>query len=123
MTFLHVGVTVALALLLFVCAMETFTHGPGGFYYMTKALMWIWSPFAMAAADGNSGITLPAEAVALIWSAVVGSLSGYIAPIFLKPKIQIPLSPRTNPATLRELKTEQHNEESEQVGASADDNQ
>jgi hypothetical protein len=90
--FLHAAVTLALALLLFVGGMGSFTYGPGAGFHVTKAVMWIWSPFAMAAGSGNSGI-----GIALLWSLIVGVLAGFILPLFIKPKTQKPLPPGANP--------------------------
>ena len=90
-------VTLALALLLFVGGMGSFTYGPGAGFHVTKVLMWIWSPLAMAAANGNSGIGIPAEVVALLWSLIIGVLAGFIIPLFIKPKTQKPLPPGANP--------------------------
>ena len=95
--FLHAAVTLALALLLFVGGMGSFTYGPGAGFHVTSALMWIWSPFAMAAANSNSGIGISAEGVALLWSLIVGVLAGFIIPLFVKPKTQKPLLPGANP--------------------------
>ncbi len=89
--------TLALALLLFVGGMGSFTYGPGAGFHVTRVLMWIWSPFVMAAANDNSGIGMPAEGVALLWSLIVGILGGFIIPLFIKPKTQKPLPPGANP--------------------------
>jgi hypothetical protein len=97
MTFLHAAVTLALALLLFVGGMGSFTYGPGAGFHVTEVLMWIWSPFAMTAANGNSGIGMPAEVVALLWSLIFGILGGFILPLFIKPKTQKRLPPSANP--------------------------
>ncbi len=51
----------------------------------------------MAAANGNSGIGIPAEVVALLWSLIIGVLAGFIIPLFIKPKTQKPLPPGANP--------------------------
>lgn len=50
----------------------------------------------MEAAQGNSGIGILAEGVALLWSVIVGVLAGFIVPSFIKPKPQKPLSPGAN---------------------------
>jgi hypothetical protein len=97
MIFLHAAVTLALALLLFVGGMGSFTYGPGAGFHVTSALMWIWSPFAMAAANCNIRIGIPAEGVALLWSLAVGVLAGFLIPLFIKPKTQKPLPPGANP--------------------------
>ena len=119
--FLHAAVTLALALLLFVGGMGSFTYGPGAGFHVTRVLMWIWSPFAMAAGNGDSGI-----GIALLWSLIVGVLAGFILPLFIKPKTQKPLPPGANPdlvgtpweqktpvrfATLREVEDKQKDEE------------
>ena len=90
--FLHAAVTLALALLLFVGGMGSFTYGPGAGFHVTKAVMRIWSPFAMAADNVNNGI-----GIALLWSLIVGVLAGFIIPLFIKPKTQKPLPPGANP--------------------------
>jgi hypothetical protein len=95
--FLHAAVTLALALLLFMSGMGSFTYGPGAGFRVTKVLMWIWSPFAMAAANGDSGIGMPSEGVALLWSLIVGILGGLFIPLFIKPKTQKPLPLGANP--------------------------
>jgi hypothetical protein len=59
--------------------------------------MWLWSPFAMAVADGNSGIGMPAGGIAILWSLVVGILGGFVAPLFIKPKTKKPSPPGANP--------------------------
>ena len=94
---LHIGVTVALWLIIFASGMGAFTSGAGPWFYGGKRIMWVWSPFAAAASTGNLGTGLSPEAIALLWSLVVGILAGWIIPRFIKPKIHESLPPGANP--------------------------
>ncbi len=95
--FLHAAVSWGLALLLFVSGMGSFTYGPGAGFYVTEALMWIWSPLAMAAFNINNGYEGSTGGIALLWSVIVGVLSGFVIPLFVKPKTEKPLPPGANP--------------------------
>ena len=95
-TFLHAGVTLALAALMFVGRMGSFTTGPGAGFYLTKTIMWIWSPFAMMAGDEELGFTIPPEGVAAIWSLIVGVAAGFVAPFFKNRQESEPISLRGN---------------------------
>lgn len=123
--FLHAAVTLALALVLFASGMGNFTYGSGAGFHLASALMWVWSPFGMAAANNDPGFGIPAEGVALLWSLIAGVLAGFVIPLFIKPKKQNPLPPGANPdlvgtpweqktpvrsETLRETEDNQHTE-------------
>jgi hypothetical protein len=97
MFFLHIGITIALAFILFAAGMASFTSEPGIVFHGGKLIMWVWSPFAMAASNGNSRIGITPEFAAFLWSVVVGILAGFIIPLFLKPKVQKQLMPGANP--------------------------
>lgn len=90
--FLHIGITIGLAVIIFASGMASFTTGSAS--DGMKYIMWIWSPFAMATANNSGGIALFA---APAWSGVVGILAGFILPVFIKPKAQDPLIPGANP--------------------------
>lgn len=95
--FLHAAISWGLGLLLFVGGMGSFTYGPGTGYYVTEALLWIWSPLAMTAAKINNGFEGATLALALLWSLIFGVLSGFVIPLFVKPKTPKPLPPGANP--------------------------
>jgi hypothetical protein len=97
MFLLHIGITIALAFILFAAGMASFTSEPGVVFHGGKLIMWVWSPFAMAASNSNSGLGITPELAAFLWSVVVGILAGFIMPQFVKPKTPNQLVPGANP--------------------------
>ncbi|MFD2256775.1 hypothetical protein ACFSSA_08820 [Luteolibacter algae] len=83
--------------MLFASGMASFTSEPGIVFHGGKLIMWVWSPFAMAESNGNGRIGITPEFAAFLWSVIVGILTGFIIPLFLKQKAQKQLMPGANP--------------------------
>lgn len=94
----HFGATFALAGIVFVVGMGSFTEDVSSKVAFWCGVQWLWTPLAMAAWDPNNMHNEgQVVGLAFLWSCFIGVTAGFVIP-FLRRWSQQPLYPPQAPS-------------------------